>query len=443
MNPELGAHQPSTSTLQVPVPNPTTSMSPITSPKTSMLPIQSLSPQCSPLVTPAMLYSSYPSSTLHTYYPNPPTSQNITHISTHISSPPLHFPSNLLPSASQSRVPMIRGTPSPISIDTNINAHTQSFVPYTSPLLSPLIFPQPFLLPFHVSHHTPPQTVQNTPTPHNSALFSPHYEPHTNQHFSPLLNNPLFRKFPMSIRSHHDSPIAHILSSPENRCSPPNNIYFPSSSYENHRSPTQPKAFTFENNRSPSSSYENCRSSTQTKTFLKITLPSTKDIFILTGKHDWGPWHTAVWTLIDCSNLLGHIHEHMLPDAVYDPDLEPSFPPIITRESLQHEKELYSEWWNHDKVASYILTSRLSPTALGSIPIVNSQLGQHRSARTIYTTLKNNYGAGDYSAVMAIETRLRRLRCIPARGGVRVAEYISTWRMLYNQMEAAGYPPST
>src|SRR5277367_4811428 len=51
---------------------------------------------------------------------------------------------------------------------------------------------------------------------------------------------------------------------------------------------------------------------------------TTKEIPLLTGKHDWGPWHTAVWTLIDCSNLLGHIHDTMLPGALYDPDLEPT-----------------------------------------------------------------------------------------------------------------------
>ena len=104
---------------------------------------------------------------------------------------------------------------------------------------------------------------------------------------------------------------------------------------------------------------------------------------------------------------------------------------------------MYSEWWNHDKVAAYILTSRLSPSVLGTIPIANSQLGQCRSARNIYVTLKNNYGAGNYSAVMAIETCLCRLRCLPTRGGVRIPDYVTTWRMLYNQMEAAGYPPST
>ena len=131
----------------------------------------------------------------------------------------------------------------------------------------------------------------------------------------------------------------------------------------------------------------------------------------------------------------------MLPRALYNPDLEPSFPLVITCNSLQQEKDLYTDWWNHDKVATYILTSHLSPTVPGTLPIANSQLGQWQSARTIYTTLKNNYGAEDYSAVMAIKLQLCRLRCLPACGGVHVLDYISTWCVLYNQIEAAGYPP--
>jgi hypothetical protein len=131
-----------------------------------------------------------------------------------------------------------------------------------------------------------------------------------------------------------------------------------------------------------------------------------------------------------------------LGETLTDPDLEPLFPPVITWESSQREKDIYSDWWNHDKVAAHILTSCLSPAALETIPIANSQLGQRRSARTIYATLKNNYGAGDYSAVVAIEVQLQRLKCLPARGGVRVQDYVSIWRVLYNQMEAAGYPPT-
>ena len=48
---------------------------------------------------------------------------------------------------------------------------------------------------------------------------------------------------------------------------------------------------------------------------------------------------------------------------------------------------------------------------------------------------------GDYSAVMVIEARLRQLKCLPACGGVRTADFISTWRASINQMEAAGFLP--
>ena len=68
-------------------------------------------------------------------------------------------------------------------------------------------------------------------------------------------------------------------------------------------------------------------------------------------------------------------------------------------------------------------------------------MGQRRSARTVYIALRHQYGAGDYSAVMIIEARLRQLRCLPTRGGVRVTEFITTWRILVNQMEAAGFLP--
>jgi hypothetical protein len=247
-----------------------------------------------------------------------------------------------------------------------------------SPLLSPLHFPQPFPAPVMNNINSPHiQPIQNTPTPRESVLFSPHAELtlYTAQNIQPN-NQPLFLNSPATTVPPNDSLIPPV--SPSARSSALPNRYFPKSS-------------------------ENSRFSSYTKAFLKITLPSTKDIPLLTGKHDWGPWHTVVWTLIDCSNLLGHIHESMLPGALYDPDLEPLFPPVIMWESSQCEKDIYSDWWNHDKVAVYILTSRLSPAALGTIPIANSQLSQCRSARTIYVTLKNNYGAGDYSAVMAIE----------------------------------------
>ena len=130
--------------------------------------------QCSPLVPPAMFYPLYPSSTLQNYYPNPPSLQNFMHIS----SLPLHFPSALygsmpLPSASQSCVPTLRGSPPLFSIhplDSNIiDPWALPTVQYRHPLLSPIQFP-----PLYLSHsansinsplhsRTPYQSLQYTP----------------------------------------------------------------------------------------------------------------------------------------------------------------------------------------------------------------------------------------------------------------------------------------
>ena len=44
---------------------------------------------------------------------------------------------------------------------------------------------------------------------------------------------------------------------------------------------------------------------------------------------------------------------------------------------------------------------------------------------------------------MLIEARLRQLRCLPTRGGVRVLEFVTTWHISINQMEAAGFLPGT
>src|SRR5882757_10568473 len=81
-------------------------------------------PDC-PMPPPDMPLPSYPSSTIQHYYPDPSLHDNPTHISndpTHISNDPTHiytspfpFPyQNIpLPSASQSHIPSLRGTPTP------------------------------------------------------------------------------------------------------------------------------------------------------------------------------------------------------------------------------------------------------------------------------------------------------------------------------------------
>lgn len=147
-------------------------------------------------------------------------------------------------------------------------------------------------------------------------------------------------------------------------------------------------------------------------------------------------------SLILCSNLLSHIAEDLLPGAAYDPDLWPTYPPVLRPESGPDERVEFSNWWSRDGIVTHILTSRLSPTVLSTLPVANLRLAQRRSAREVYRTLRNNYGAGDYSAVMIIEAKLRQLQCLPTRGGVRVTEYVATWRAAFNQMESAGHLPS-
>ena len=177
--------------------------------------------------------------------------------------------------------------------------------------------------------------------------------------------------------------------------------------------------------------------------FANSSLPSSKDVPLLTGKHDWGPWHSAVRTLILNANLLGHIADDPLPGAAFDPGLWPTYPPTVHQRSSHADLQTFTDWWSRDGIASHILTSRLSSSVLGSLPIANERMGHRRSARAVYHTLRHQYGAGYYSTVMVVEAKLRQLRCLPARGGVRVSNFITMWRISINQMEAAGFLPGT
>ena len=331
---------------------------------------------------------SYPSSTLRYYYPAPHHPPNYTHISSPSQNFQSHFP---LPSASQSHVPSLRRTPSAPVPD---NLHTAPFPPHFP-------FDQRNNVHSRTSQRIQSRTSQhikslspiilNEPQPLPTAFNAPSPIPIPNNAIpSPQLH---FHR-PRVVRTNID-PLQHPLQQPLQQ------VTFPTSS----------------------------------------SLPSTKDVPLLTGKHDWGPWHSAVRTLILNANLLGHIADDPLPNAVFDPGLWPTYPPSVTQRSSHAEIQSFNDWWSRDGVASHILTSRLSSSVLGSLPIANERMGHRRSARTVYFTLRHQYGAGDYSAVMIIEAKLRQLRCLPARGGVRVTEFITTWRTSLNQMEAAGFLP--
>ena len=355
---------------------------------------------------PHHVFHTYPSSTLHHYYPPSQNVPNYAHISPSFQPVPSYHPvmgnpSNMpLPSASQSHIPSLRRTPS-VSPEILHTQHVTTHPIYDTqpPIISrnsrrihsvspALAAPQPIRL--------PPNPILSPSPP---APFIPNHIPYAPLPTEHLNHAPL--------PNHH----LHHQHLPQTRL-PPHYI----TPAVNNPPPTQ-------------------------LTYLTSSLPSTKDIPVLTGKHDWGPWHSAVRTLTLNANLLGHISDNPLPGAVYDPGLWPTYPPIINQHSTQPEVQAFTDWWSRDGLASHILTSRLSSAVLGSLPIANERMGHRRSARTVYNTLRHQYGAGDYSAVMVIEARLRQLRCLPSRGGVRISDFINTWRTSLSQMEAAGFLP--
>src|SRR5882757_3423259 len=105
-------------------------------------------PDC-PMPPPDMPLPSYPSSTIQHYYPDPSFHNNPTHISndpTHISTSPFPFPYQniLLPSASQSHVPSLRGTPAPTLEPLKFPLPSSPFSPFVNieHPLSPVSFNQ-------------------------------------------------------------------------------------------------------------------------------------------------------------------------------------------------------------------------------------------------------------------------------------------------------------
>ena len=183
----------------------------------------------------------------------------------------------------------------------------------------------------------------NTAQPRQHSIFSPQ-----------ILNSPLPNITPSPSLCPHISP-------------QPNNIITP------HITPQliHPISLTFNqnpsyasHNSSPAHSHISCNSNSthslydnSSRTTMKFSLPNTKDIPLLTGKHNWGLWHSAVSSLILCSNLLSHIADNLLPDAAYDPDLWPTYPPVITPDSSQEDHAKFLNWWTWDGIVLLLLFS--------------------------------------------------------------------------------------
>jgi len=170
------------------------------------------------------------------------------------------------------------------------------------------------------------------------------------------------------------------------------------------------------------------------------TLPSTKDVPKLAWKSDWGTWNMAITTLITNQQVFGHISDGLAPGARYDPTFIPSFPPDVYPHSPPNDMDEFTCWWSMDGIASHILCSTIDASILNCLPVPNARLGEHRTARDVYTFLRQHYGSGDYNSVVNIKFKLCALSCGTGPGQVTVQEYITAYRLYTNEMGSAGYP---
>ncbi|KAF5383010.1 hypothetical protein D9615_004881 [Tricholomella constricta] len=165
-------------------------------------------------------------------------------------------------------------------------------------------------------------------------------------------------------------------------------------------------------------------------------LPNTTHIPFLTGKHDWGPWSSAVELTLDNLDLTKHISDPPAPGTPWDPSLIPTYPPIVDQLSTPDEIKAWRYWWQRDGQARHILVSRLSGSIQNSLPGFGRVSGIRLPARDILVKLRNLYGIGDWTSAQVIKTRLRNL----SYGPNRVLEFITAWCNGINQLESAGFP---
>ena len=213
------------------------------------------------LAPPAVPLPTYPSSTLNKYYSHPASftsNNNNAHISA-VASPIFYDPNAFPPSASQFCVLSLRRTPSsPLhSLPGTRSPHSQTEHRSHSAHLSPLIFQSP-------SPMSPNQPTFNVPQPRRHSIFSPpiipaplpdaaYISPAISHHSAHLPAPNLVQPVPFLLFTHNAFPLT-------------NNNFFPDSPASNnsHHNP----------------------SSHSSPSVLKLSLPSTKDIPLLTGKHD-------------------------------------------------------------------------------------------------------------------------------------------------------------
>ena len=164
-------------------------------------------------------------------------------------------------------------------------------------------------------------------------------------------------------------------------------------------------------------------------------LPSITHIPILSGWSDFSAWSNGVRSLILYLGLAGHIANQPAPGIAPRPDRVPSYPPTLSTVASAAELATSRAWWEEDNIVSHILTSRLTPSVLAILLFDDDDESiAPRTARAVYTLLRQLYSVHDHTSSSALYAELCNLMC-----GGRVLDYVTRWRAGIIQLRAARF----
>ncbi|KAF9031978.1 hypothetical protein BDZ89DRAFT_1131589 [Hymenopellis radicata] len=125
----------------------------------------------------------------------------------------------------------------------------------------------------------------------------------------------------------------------------------------------------------------------------KYTVPTLTSIPELKSSDDFVAWWNGTENQLYASNVISHVADYD-PEVVVGSRCYPSYIPQLTQFSTIEEFNAREEWLAKDGLAYGILTGRLAPGVMATVP----SLREGTAARDVYHRLRRAYGGGLYTS---------------------------------------------
>ncbi|KAK1225770.1 hypothetical protein PQX77_011272 [Marasmius sp. AFHP31] len=170
------------------------------------------------------------------------------------------------------------------------------------------------------------------------------------------------------------------------------------------------------------------------------SIPSTTTIPILHGQDNFAQWHEAATGMIQNLGLnswiCGPTPENF---TSFNLNIVPVYPPSMSNNPTP-EYQIWQVFWARDGVATFVLTSRLSPNVASLLPPnLDPTTGVQRTSRDIINILRERYGVYDFSGGQYIK---ETLYYTSPRSQEQIPEFVVEWRKQLNVLRNAQYPIS-